>query len=102
MAGWGETVLERLWSPTLEAVRELTGVWVVGGAVRDALLGRPPRELDLLVEGDAAVVARRLGEPSARHERFGTFTVAGVDVAAARRETYARPGALPTVELGAT
>jgi tRNA nucleotidyltransferase (CCA-adding enzyme) len=40
------------------------------------------------------------------HERFGTATVevdgGGLDVAAARRETYAHPGALPDVELGAS
>ena len=55
-----------------------------------------------MVEGDAEAVARTLGVPTAVHERFGTFTVAGVDVAAARRESYPEPGALPEVELGAT
>jgi tRNA nucleotidyltransferase (CCA-adding enzyme) len=102
MASWSDGVLERLDSPVLSAVRHLTGVWVVGGAVRDVLLGRVPRELDLLVEGEAEPVARALGTPSAIHERFGTFTVDGTDVTAARRETYARPGALPDVQLGAT
>ena len=84
--------------------------WVVGGAVRDLLLGRAPRELDLVVEGDALAVARRaaarLGGEACEHERFGTATVRGAgtafDLAGARRETYARPGALPEVELGAT
>ncbi len=93
-------VLDRLRSPVLDAVADLPGVWVVGGAVRDTLLGREVHELDLLVEGDAAPVARRLGEPNAIHERFGTFTVAGVDIVSARTETYARPGALPDVTLG--
>ena len=102
MARWSDEVRERLRSPALDAVRDMPGVWVVGGAVRDALLGRDPRELDLLVEGDTAIVARRLGEPTAVHERFGTFTVAGTDVASTRREVYARPGALPEVVLGAT
>ncbi len=85
-----------------DSVRGLPGVWIVGGAVRDVLLGRAPRELDLLVEGAAGPVVHALGEPTAVHERFGTFTVAGIDVTAARREIYARPGALPDVELGAT
>jgi tRNA nucleotidyltransferase (CCA-adding enzyme) len=105
MTAWNELALARLRAPALEALAGVPGVWVVGGAVRDALLGRPPRELDLVVEGDAAAVAavaRRLGTPLAVHERFGTATVAGADVAAARRETYARPGALPDVTLGAT
>jgi tRNA nucleotidyltransferase (CCA-adding enzyme) len=102
MAPWSDGVLERLGSPVLDSVRGLTGVWVVGGAVRDALLGVTPHELDLVVEGDAEAVARTLGVPTAVHERFATYTVAGVDVAAARRETYPEPGALPEVELGAT
>jgi len=85
-----------------DALEGVPGVWVVGGAVRDALLGRDPRDLDLVVEGDAAEVARRLGEAPLLHERFGTATANGVvNLAAARRERYERPGALPEVELGA-
>ena len=93
----------------LAAVGDEPGVHVVGGAVRDALLGRVPRELDLVVEGDALAVARRaaarVGGTLTVHERFGTATVRAegydFDLAAARRETYPRPGALPEVELGA-
>src|SRR3954447_13160340 len=85
-----------------DALEDVPGVWIVGGAVRDALLGRDPRDLDLVVEGDAAEVARRLGEEPLLHERFGTATAGGaVNLAAARRERYERPGALPVVELGA-
>lgn len=103
MAGsWTDGVLDRLQGPVLDAVAGLPGVWVVGGAVRDVLLGRVPRELDLLVEGDAARVVRALGVPTAVHDRFGTYTVAGTDVAATRKEAYAHPGALPEVTLGAT
>ena len=94
----------------LAAVAGEHGVYVVGGAVRDALMGRPPRELDLVVEGDAVVVARRAAQrvngALTVHDRFGTATVhAGgfaFDFAGARRERYSRPGALPDVELGAT
>jgi len=100
-------VLERLDRPP--AVAALDGedaVYVVGGAVRDLLLGREPRELDFVVEGDALVVARRLGGRVIAHERFGTATVsvpgATFDLASARRERYERPGALPEVELGVT
>ena len=86
------------------------GVHVVGGAVRDALLGKVPRELDLVVEGDAVPVAHRaaerVGGTLTVHERFGTATVRtdgfAFDLASARRERYPRPGALPEVELGAT
>jgi tRNA nucleotidyltransferase (CCA-adding enzyme) len=81
-------------------------VYLVGGAVRDLLLGRGRADLDLVVEGDPEALARALGaDPLAAHSRFGTLKVDleghEVDLAAARRETYARPGALPTVELGA-
>jgi tRNA nucleotidyltransferase (CCA-adding enzyme) len=76
-------------------------VHLVGGAVRDLLLGREPRELDVVVEGDVAELARRLGAGATVHERFGTATVQSdgcrFDLAAARAETYPRPGALPDV-----
>jgi len=86
----------------LDALAGVPGVWFVGGAVRDTLLGRVPRDLDLVVEGDAAAAAGRLGEDAVVHDRFGTATAAGdVNVAAARRERYQRPGALPDVEVGA-
>jgi tRNA nucleotidyltransferase (CCA-adding enzyme) len=100
-------LLEKLGRPP--AVAALDGeesVYVVGGAVRDLLLGRRPHELDFVVEGDAVAVARRIGGRVIAHERFGTATVSvdGVtfDLASARRERYPRPGALPEVELGAT
>lgn len=86
----------------LEATAGTAGVHLVGGAVRDLLLGRTPRELDVVVEGDVTALASRLGGTGAvAHERFGTVTVRDDDcrwdLAAARAETYARPGALPDV-----
>jgi tRNA nucleotidyltransferase (CCA-adding enzyme) len=77
-------------------------VYVVGGAVRDVLLGGAPIDLDLVVEGDAEAYARSLGGTLTGHDRFGTATVVldghTYDVARSRRETYAHPGALPDVE----
>src|SRR3954454_8109012 len=89
----------------LAAVGGEPGVHVVGGAVRDALLGRVPRELDLVVEGDALAVARRAaaraGGELAVHARFGPAPVqAGgyaFALAGARQERYPRPVALPEV-----
>src|SRR4051794_8444308 len=94
----------------LAALGDEPGVYVVGGAVRDVLLDRRPKQLDLVVEGDAVAVARRavarLDGELVVHERFGTATVLadGYDPAPGgpRRERYARPGALPDVELGAS
>ena len=89
----------------LDGEPPVDGVWLVGGAVRDLVLGRTPGELDLLVTGDAAVAAselgRRLDGATRAHETFGTHTVeAGglpIDVAMARAESYPQPGALPVV-----
>lgn len=80
--------------------------YLVGGAVRDLLLGEGSVDLDIAVEGDAPTAARalaaRLGGTALKHERFGTATVrAGsltADLATTRREVYDRPGALPRVE----
>jgi tRNA nucleotidyltransferase (CCA-adding enzyme) len=90
--------------PGVERVREAaagTPVYVVGGAVRDVLLGRKRTDVDVVVEGDAAALGRRLGGEIRAHERFATATVdadgAEIDLATARTETYARPGALPEV-----
>jgi tRNA nucleotidyltransferase (CCA-adding enzyme) len=82
------------------------GVHLVGGAVRDLLLGRRPREVDLVVEGDLDEAAARLdGGTVTAHDRFGTarvlFEDCEIDLARARRETYLRPGALPEVEPAA-
>jgi tRNA nucleotidyltransferase (CCA-adding enzyme) len=85
--------------PPLE--RTAGRVAVVGGFVRDVALGLEPRELDLVVEGDAAELARSLGGELTVHDSFGTATAIGegwrVDVAMARRESYPSPGALPEV-----
>jgi tRNA nucleotidyltransferase (CCA-adding enzyme) len=93
--------------PELAQVRELAGdpVFLVGGAVRDLLLGRGRTDIDLVVEGDAEELATRLGAEVIAHERFGTakLTLNGheVDIAGARSESYPHPGALPVVEPGA-
>ena len=86
----------------LDAFSPGDGVHVVGGAVRDLLLGRRPREVDLVVEGDVDEAAGRLGGEVTAHDRVGTarvlFDDCEIDLARARRERYLRPGALPEVE----
>jgi tRNA nucleotidyltransferase (CCA-adding enzyme) len=94
--------MERL----LPALEGLPPAFLVGGAVRDLLRGAASVDLDVAVEGDARAIARalaqRLGGLAVEHERFGTATVeagdVAIDLATTRRETYARPGALPDVE----
>lgn len=92
----------------LAVAERAPGLWLVGGAVRDAMLGRRGRELDVAVEGDplpaARALAADLGGRVTEHPTFGTASVhdgdgcVRVDLARTRRETYARPGALPDVE----
>ncbi len=98
-------------------------LYVVGGFVRDLLLGRPNFDMDLVVEGDAIRLAQtltaRLGGRVRSHRRFGTakwilpealaFSEGGaaygredlpesLDFVTARTEFYEHPTALPTVE----
>jgi tRNA nucleotidyltransferase (CCA-adding enzyme) len=97
-----ESRLERL--PGVERVRSAARgmeVFLVGGAVRDLLLGRERADLDLVVEGDVGPLAAALGDDVRGHARFGTATVRvgnlTVDIASARAESYPAPGALPEV-----
>jgi tRNA nucleotidyltransferase (CCA-adding enzyme) len=91
--------------PELAAVHDAAGgkpVYLVGGAVRDLLLGHGRADIDLVVEGDATALASRLGGEVIEHERFATAKARlgehDVDIATARAETYPHPGALPEVE----
>ena len=80
-------------------------LYLVGGSVRDLLLGRGILDLDLVTEGDApklaATVAEKLGGQLTAHSHFGTATVEThglrLDFSTARQETYPRPGALPQI-----
>jgi len=94
--------------------------FVVGGFVRDVLLGVRNFDVDIVVEGDAValggVLAKDLKGTLVVHKKFGTATVisdwprgirkpslAGprfkIDIATARKEQYERPASLPTVEF---
>lgn len=103
---------ERL-APILGAISAVSGpyegVYLVGGTVRDILLGEPSFDVDIVVEGDAialaGALAAELGGRARAHAKFGTAVVLygadeRVDVVTARSETYAAPAALPTVEPG--
>ncbi|HME72960.1 MAG TPA: hypothetical protein VKM54_24270 [Myxococcota bacterium] len=105
-------------APLLDAAdRRNVAVYLVGGPVRDLMLGRVLRDVDLIVEpqdgqGAAELVraASLLGVGVVSHDRFGTLRLessgrateeeVGVDLATVRSERYAHPGALPTVGPG--
>jgi tRNA nucleotidyltransferase (CCA-adding enzyme) len=92
---------QRVLTPLLAAGRD---AYVVGGVVRDLLLGEEPVDLDLIVPAGPEFLAEAVGAPIRRYDRFGTATLVldgvRVDVARPRREVYERPGALPTVSPG--
>ncbi len=81
-------------------------LYLVGGVVRDLFLGRTNLDLDLVVEGNAIDLAQQLIEIKQgkiiTHPRFNTAKLQwnkwSVDLATARSETYAKPGALPSVK----
>jgi tRNA nucleotidyltransferase (CCA-adding enzyme) len=91
----------------LPALEGLPPAYLVGGAVRDLMLGIASPDLDIAVEADAhataRVLAERLGGVVREHDRFATATVyldtsLWVDVAQTRTETYPTPGSLPVVK----
>ena len=108
-------LLQRLPDRVVELLREIgqlgdergCQVYVVGGVVRDLLLGHITLDLDLTVEGDgiafARLVADRYGAGLAVFERFATARLTfpdglKMDIATTRRESYAQPAVLPTVQ----
>jgi tRNA nucleotidyltransferase (CCA-adding enzyme) len=105
-----ESLTTALWRahPELATIRDAATepVYVVGGAVRDLLAGLGRADLDVVVEGDAAALAARLGAEPQQHERFATAKVEfdghEVDIASARSESYPHPGSLPEVSPAAT
>ena len=96
----------RALAAVLEAAeRQRRTLYLVGGCVRDLALSRALLDVDVVAEGEvqslAAEAASALGGRWVAHREFGTVTLeangARIDLAMARAETYARPGALPRV-----
>ena len=85
-----------------------SSLYLVGGVVRDLLLGRGSLDIDLMTPGDATALAEKLAAESGTrptvHKKFGTATFVfddyRIDLATCRSESYTRPGALPEVRPG--
>ncbi|MGB8647622.1 MAG: CBS domain-containing protein, partial [Anaerolineae bacterium] len=103
--------LLRILKEVAQTSRELGySLYLVGGSVRDLLIGQVNLDLDLVVEGDAMALAQRLADQYGgrihTHSRFGTARwmtprIKGaqhLDLASARTEYYEYPSALPEVE----
>lgn len=97
-------------------------LYLVGGVLRDLLLGRGSADLDFVIESDASTFARglqkRYGGQVRAHRPFGTAKWSlnaesasrlglplddlpqHIDFARARNETYAEPAALPLTMPG--
>ncbi|MDE2058801.1 MAG: CCA tRNA nucleotidyltransferase [candidate division NC10 bacterium] len=102
--------LDPLSRSTLEAARKAAApspIYAVGGYVRDLLLNGRNVDIDLVVEGDAIAIARRLAHSLEAvvtpHPRFGTahLRLPGgrrLDLATARSERYPHAAALPEVQ----
>ncbi len=90
------------------AAKELNfNAYLVGGIVRDIILGYENLDIDIVIEGDgiefAKHFAKKFNAKVATHERFKTATIilpdkTRIDVATAREEYYDLPGSLPVVE----
>lgn len=101
------TYLERI----AEAGRELGfPVFVIGGYVRDLLLERPCKDIDIVCEGSGIELAQRAARKIKKSSRvavfsnFGTamFEADGIqfEFVGARRESYQRDSRKPIVEDG--
>ncbi len=97
-------------------------IYIVGGFVRDLVLGRAGLDFDLVVEGNAIKLAHSLaskyGGKVTAHEKFGTakldirewnmengkagidHSLISIDLISSRSEIYKHPAVLPTVKMG--
>ncbi|MBI5742942.1 MAG: CCA tRNA nucleotidyltransferase [Elusimicrobia bacterium] len=86
-------------------------LYAVGGCARDWALGRESADIDFLVGGDPSPLVEALEKKyGGRHQKFKPFLTVRffaasgrrLDFARFRKETYARPAALPAVSEAAS
>jgi tRNA nucleotidyltransferase (CCA-adding enzyme) len=85
----------------LRQIADRVPAYLVGGVVRDLLLGREVADLDVAIEGAAEALADLPGFSLEREGLFLTGRLeqgnAKIDIAQTRAESYPAPGALPEV-----
>ena len=101
-------------SPELRVIGRLadtlhTEVYVVGGYVRDKVIGKDPQDVDVLVVGNGVEFAKRVAEEFGKlsmttYEKFGTAMMhcgpLKVEFVGARKESYSKDSRNPVVEAG--
>lgn len=110
-----KTILqEKLGGTVFNAVRHVADInkietYVIGGYVRDLMLGIPSKDIDIVVQGSgiemAENVAARLGNPKVSvFKNFGTamfkYRDVEIEFVGARKESYQRESRKPIVEDG--
>ena len=89
-----------------EAEKMGVRAYVIGGYVRDMILGRPSKDIDVVVEGDGPALARRVGARTGSNvaifARFGTAMIHStegeeVEFVGARKESYSKDSRKPNV-----
>ena len=85
----------------LRQIADRVPAYLVGGVVRDLLLGREVADLDVAIEEDAEALSDLPGFSPEREGLFLTGRLeqgnAKIDIAQTRAESYPAPGALPEV-----
>ena len=88
------------------ASKENISAFVVGGYVRDMLIGRTSNDIDIMVEGNGIEFAKKLSaklgvDITVDYEAFGTALIPHpeleIEVATARKEEYQKDSRKPTV-----
>ena len=110
----GSELLSFINDISIKADENDADLYIVGGFVRDLLLGRPSVDFDLVIDGDAIRLSKDLvsefgGEVTA-HRRFGTAKwdlsaklvsatgLHSLDLVSSRSESYDKPTKLPDVK----